>query len=169
MGLPETGAHATTAAQADVPPGEHHADPTALGLNATAWVALSMAVVIAILLWKKVPAAIGRALDKKIAAIREQLDEAARLRADAEALKAEYEAKAAAAGAEAEAMLERARAEAGAIVRQAEADASALVERRGRTISPREAFLPPTEGTSAMPTCSKRMTAVLVILKNPGW
>ncbi|MFN3945678.1 MAG: F0F1 ATP synthase subunit B [Allosphingosinicella sp.] len=132
MGLPETGTHATTAAQADVPPGEHHADPTALGLNATAWVALSMLVVIGILLWKKVPAAIGRALDKKIAAIREQLDEAARLRADAEALKAEYEAKAAAAGAEAEAMIERARSEADSILRQAETDAAALVERRGR-------------------------------------
>jgi F-type H+-transporting ATPase subunit b len=132
MGLPETGARATTSAQADVPPGEHHADPTAFGLNATAWVALSMAVVIAILLWKKVPAAIGKALDKKIGAIREQLDEAARLRADAEALRAEYEAKAAAAGAEAETMLERARSEADAIVRQAEVDAAALVERRTR-------------------------------------
>ena len=40
------------------------------------------------------PAAIGKALDKKIAAIRDQLDEAAALRKEAEALKAEYEAKA---------------------------------------------------------------------------
>ena len=91
--------HGGTAAltEADV---EAHPEPTALGLDATAWVALAMIAVIAIMLWKKVPAAIGKALDKKIAGIREQLDEAAKLRAEAEALKAEYEAKAAAAGAE---------------------------------------------------------------------
>ena len=40
------------------------------------WVALAMLVVFAIMIWKKVPAAIGKALDKKIAAIREQLAEA---------------------------------------------------------------------------------------------
>ena len=128
--MPETGEHAATTEAA-----EGHgpvAEPTALGLDATAWVALAMLAVIAIMLWKKVPAAIGRALDKKIAGIREQLDEAARLRAEAEALRAEYEAKAAAAGAEAEAMLGRARHEADMIVQQAKTDAAALVERRTR-------------------------------------
>ena len=128
--MPETGEHAATTEAA-----EGHgpvAEPTALGLDATAWVALAMLAVIAIMLWKKVPAAIGRALDKKIAGIREQLDEATRLRTEAEALRAEYEAKAAAAGAEAEAMLGRARHEADMIVQQAKTDAAALVERRTR-------------------------------------
>jgi F-type H+-transporting ATPase subunit b len=91
-----------------------------------------MVVVFAILLWKRVPAIIGAALDRKIAGIRAQLDEAAQLRAEAETLRGEYEAKAAQADAEAAAMLERARAEAEGIVRQADADASALVERRTR-------------------------------------
>jgi F-type H+-transporting ATPase subunit b len=109
-----------------------HVDPTALGLNATAWVAVAMIVVIAIMIWKKVPAIIGAALDKKIAAIREQLDEASRLRAEAEALKAEYEARAKAAAGEAETMLAHARDEAEQIVAQAKTDASALIERRGR-------------------------------------
>ena len=109
-----------------------HADPTALGLNATAWVALAMLVVIAIMIWKKVPAVIGAALDKKIAAIREQLDEASRLRADAEALKAEYEARAKAAAGEAETLLAHAREEADQIVAQAKSDATALIERRGK-------------------------------------
>ncbi|HEV2079408.1 MAG TPA: F0F1 ATP synthase subunit B, partial [Allosphingosinicella sp.] len=118
-GLPHAGSDAVSSTEAHGGSGEHHVDPTALGLNATAWVALAMLVVIALLLWKKVPAAIGRALDKKIAGIREQLDEAAQLRAEAEAIKAEYEAKAAQAGAEAELMLERARDEADAIVAQA--------------------------------------------------
>jgi F-type H+-transporting ATPase subunit b len=124
---PET--HATDA-QAGAP--EHHSAPTALGLDAPAWIALAMVVVFAILLWKRVPALIGRALDKKIASIREQLDEAAQLRAEAETLKGEYEAKAARAGAEAETMIDRAHAEAAAIVRQAETDAASLVERRTR-------------------------------------
>jgi F-type H+-transporting ATPase subunit b len=131
--LPHGGEHAIASTAADGGHGEApHADPTALGLNATAWVALAMLVVIAILIWKKVPAAIGRALDKKIAGIREQLDEAAQLRAEAEAIKAEYEAKAAQAGAEAELMLERARHEAENIVAQAHSDSVALVERRTR-------------------------------------
>jgi F-type H+-transporting ATPase subunit b len=111
---------------------EHHPTPTALGLDAPAWIALAMVVVFAILLWKRVPALIGSALDKKIASIREQLDEAAQLRAEAETIRAEYEAKAARAGAEAETMIERARAESEAILRQAAADAAALVERRTR-------------------------------------
>jgi F-type H+-transporting ATPase subunit b len=109
-----------------------HHEPTALGLDAPQWIALAMVVVFAILIWKRVPALIGAALDKKIASIREQLDEAAQLRAEAEALKAEYEAKAARAGAEAATMLKRAKAEADGIVKQAEADAEALVERRTR-------------------------------------
>ncbi len=132
-GMPEAGGHAIASTAADGGHGEApHADPTALGLNATAWVALAMLIVIGIMLWKKVPAAIGRALDSKIAGIREQLDEAAKLRAEAEALRGEYEAKTAAAGAEAQLMVDRARHEADTIVQQAKADAAALVERRTR-------------------------------------
>ena len=129
--MPKTGEHAATTA-ADEGHDTPHAEPAALGLDATAWVALAMLVVIGIMLWKKVPAANGKALDRKIAGIREQLDEARRLRSEAEAIRAEYEAKAAAAGAEAEAMLERARHEAGGIRAQAETDAANLIERRTR-------------------------------------
>lgn len=111
---------------------EHHVDPTALGMTATAWVSLAMVVVIVLLLWKKVPAVIGSSLDKKIASIRANLDEAAALRADAEKIKAEYEAKAKAAAKEAEEMLAHARSEADAIVAQAKTDATALIERRGK-------------------------------------
>ena len=131
--VPEAGEHAIASTAADGGHGEApYVDPAALGLNATAWVALAMLVVIGIMLWKKVPAAIGRALDRKIEGIREQLAEAAQLRTEAEALKAEYEARAAQAGAEAETLLERARTEATGIIRQAEADSAALVERRTR-------------------------------------
>src|SRR4051812_12086651 len=111
---------------------EAHSEPTALGLDAPQWIALAMLLVILVMIWKRVPGMIGKALDKKIATTREQLDEAAQLRAEAEALKAEYEAKAAAADAERATMLERARHEADTIVEQAKVDTAALIERRTR-------------------------------------
>ena len=111
---------------------EHHVDPTAIGMNATAWVSLAMIVVIVLMIWKKVPAIIGSSLDKKIASIRANLDEAAALRADAEKIRAEYEAKAKAAAKDVEDMLAHARSEAEAIVSQARADAASLIERRGK-------------------------------------
>src|SRR3954447_4184536 len=108
------------------------AEPTFWGLNPGGWVALAMLVVFAILIWKRVPAAIGRSLDSKIALIRDQLAEAESLRKEAEALKAEYEAKSASADKDREALLERARHEADEIVAKARTDAEALVERRTR-------------------------------------
>ena len=92
----------------------------------------SRLLVIALMLWKKVPAAIGAALDKKIALIRDQLAEAEALRKEAEALRAEYEQKAASIDKDREALLERARVEAGQIVAKAKTDAEALIERRSR-------------------------------------
>lgn len=124
--------HPQTSAGTVQPDASHEVAPTALGMDAAGWVALSMIVVIALMLWKKVPAVIGAALDRKIAGIREGLDEAARLRKEAEALKAEYEAKAAAAEDEAKAIVAHAHNEAAAIVTQARDDAEALIARRGR-------------------------------------
>jgi F-type H+-transporting ATPase subunit b len=109
-----------------------HAQPALLGLTPPMWIALAMIAVFALMIWKKVPAAIGKALDHKINAIREQLAEAEALRTEAEALKAEYAAKAAAAEAEAAAMVERARHEADALIEKARKDADALVERRSK-------------------------------------
>ena len=111
---------------------EAYAKPAALGFDATMLVGLAMAILLIVFLVKKVPAAIGKALDASILTIRRQLDEAAALRAEAEALKAEYEARAAASEGEAAAMLERARNEADLIRIKAESDAATLVERRTR-------------------------------------
>ena len=63
---------------------ELHHEPTAFGINAAGWVALSMLVVIGLLLWKNVPGLVARMLDGQIEKIRSQLDEASRLRAEAE-------------------------------------------------------------------------------------
>ena len=111
----------------------HEAEPTALGfLTPPMAIALAMIVVIAIMVWKKVPAAIGAALDSKIALIRDQLAEAEALRKEAEALKAEYEKKSKSADKDRAALLERAKHEAEEIVAKAKTDAEALIERRTR-------------------------------------
>lgn len=122
-------AHATVAHEG-APPA--HAEPAAFWQAPSFWISLAMLAVIGILVWKKVPGAIARALDSKIALIRDQLAEAEALRKEAEALKAEYEAKAASVDQEREAMLQRARHEADGIVAKAKVDSEALIERRAR-------------------------------------
>lgn len=113
-------------------PASEQSEPTFLGLDPGGWVALAMLAVFALLIWKKVPGAIGKALDDKIKLIRDQLAEAESLRKEAEALKAEYEAKAKSADKDRDALLERARHEADEIVAKAKSDAEALIARRAR-------------------------------------
>ncbi|WP_373886099.1 F0F1 ATP synthase subunit B [Sphingobium sp. CFD-1] len=107
-----------------------HTDPKAVGMDATAWVSLAMLVFIVLLLVKKVPSLIGGALDGRIAQIKAQLEEASKLRAEAEVLKAEYEAKLASAAGEAEAMRKSAEHEAETLLEDAKVSAAALVVRR---------------------------------------
>jgi F-type H+-transporting ATPase subunit b len=108
------------------------AEPTAFGLNPGAWVAIAVLIVFALLAWKKVHHAVGKALDSKIALIRDQLAEAESLRKEAEALKAEYEKKAKSVDKDRKALMERAKQEVDAIVAKAKTDAEALIERRTR-------------------------------------
>ena len=108
---------------------EEHAEATAFGIAPGGYVALAMLVVFGIMLYAKVPALVARMLDAKIAGIREQLDEAARLRTEAAALKAEYEAKAREADAEIVALKAGAERQAAEIVAKAQTDAAALIER----------------------------------------
>lgn len=119
--------HAAAAAEH----GAEHAEPMAFGfITPGMWVALAMSVLIGILLWKKVPGAITSGLDSSIAQIKQQLEEAKALRAEAEALRKEYADKIAGAEKDAAAMLEHAKHEAEAIVAKAEADTSAVIARR---------------------------------------
>ena len=110
--------------------GEQPAGPMLWGMEPYQIVSISMLVLILIMIWKKVPSMITGGLDNKIAAIREQLDEAKNLRAEAEALRNEYAAKIAGAEKDAEAMMENAQTEADAIVAKAEDDSKAMVARR---------------------------------------
>ncbi len=113
--------------------GEVHAAPTALGIDPTGWVALAMVAVFLIMLRMKVPAMVAASLDAKIAGIRSQLDDAARLRTEAEALKAEYEAKLAETARHAEEVRHAAEEEAKHIVDRAKADAKTLIARRAKS------------------------------------
>ena len=124
LDLLAAGAHAVEA--------EHHVEPAAFGIGFMTpgfFVALAMLVVFAIMLKARVPALIASALDTRIAGIKDQLDTAARLRAEAEALKAEYEAKARAADADIAALKAGAERQAAEIVAKAQSDAAKLVER----------------------------------------
>ena len=126
-GVPETGGHALTTEAA-----EHHVDPSVLGLNGTVWVSIAMIVFLGIVLAKGGLKAITGGLDRQIAAIRTQLDDAKKLRAEAEALRDEYARKIADAEKSAADMAHHAGAEAEAIVAQAKIDAADLVGRRAK-------------------------------------
>ncbi|MGE3693577.1 MAG: F0F1 ATP synthase subunit B [Novosphingobium sp.] len=112
---------------------EHHEQPTALGLTPGGWVAASMLAVFLIMLWAGVPRIVAGMLDKQIAEIRKQLDDAARLRAEAESLKAEYEKKVSDAAKHADELRANAEGEAKLIVAKAKSDAEALIERRTKS------------------------------------
>lgn len=103
-----------------------------LGLDATGWVSVAMLILIGIMIWKGVPRLIGRALDNRVAKIKADLDEAQRLRAEAEALLADYQRKQAEATRDAEDILAHARTEADLLISEAKANAEALVARRTR-------------------------------------
>ncbi|NVD44006.1 F0F1 ATP synthase subunit B family protein [Qipengyuania atrilutea] len=109
-----------------------HVEPELWGLAPFQIVSIAMLVLVLIAVWKKVPSLITGGLDKRIADIRTQLDEAKSLRAEAEALRDEYSAKIANAEKDAEAMLVNARSEADAITAKAESDSAAMIERRKR-------------------------------------
>ena len=125
-GLPVTGIEALESGSTEAV----HVTPTVFGLDATVFVSLSMLVVIAVVLWKKVPAAIAGSLDKKISGIREQLDEAKKLREESEELRAKYESRLRAADDEAAEILAQAEREAAQVVEDAKKATTDLIARR---------------------------------------
>lgn len=109
---------------------ELHTEMAFMGFTPPMFVALSMLVVIGLLVWQKVPRMIAATLDGRIATIRDQLEEAGRLRAEAEALLAEATARNAASAGDAAAIVAQAEAEARAMLAKAEADLADLIARR---------------------------------------
>lgn len=98
--------------------------------SAEFWVAVSFIIFCAILLYLKVPAVIAKALDDRAATIRRELDEARRLREEAQALLSDYEKKHRNAAEEAQAIVDSARKEADAIAAEMRANLKETLARR---------------------------------------
>jgi F-type H+-transporting ATPase subunit b len=93
------------------------------------WVLISMAIFVA-LVWKPASRTITGALDERAARIRADLDEARRLREEAERLLAEYRRKEREATADAEAIVAHAKEEAERIATQSARDLEHALQRR---------------------------------------
>jgi F-type H+-transporting ATPase subunit b len=96
------------------------------------WEWLGLLTVIGIVLYQRVPAFIAAALDRRAAEIANELDQAKRLREEAETLLVEYRQKAEHAQAEAENILVQSRTEAEAFKAEAQAQLKAQLERRAK-------------------------------------
>jgi len=96
------------------------------------WVAISFVIFCALLVWKKVPGMVNKALDARADRIREQLAEARKLREEAQSLLAEYEKKREDAEKEAEDIVVQARQEAENYAVEARRKLKESMERRAR-------------------------------------
>ncbi|MFN4102304.1 MAG: ATP F0F1 synthase subunit B, partial [Pararhodobacter sp.] len=96
-------------------------------------VLLGFLVFVGILLWFKIPALIGRLLDKRAATIRADLQEARKLREEAQELRASFERKKGEVKEQAERIVAKAKADAEFAAKQAKADLETAIARRLRT------------------------------------
>ena len=103
-------------------------------LDATFWAFVALLIFFAIVIYFKVPGMVAKALDGRIAKIEADLDEAKRLREEAQALLAEYERKRKAAEGEAEEIVAAAKDEAERMTKEAEAALEDMVARRTKSV-----------------------------------
>ena len=102
--------------------------------DATFWAFICLLLFFAILIYLKVPGLIARALDSRIAKIEADLEEARRLREEAQALLAEYERKRKAAESEADEIVTAAREDAERLTQEAQAQIEDMVSRRTKAV-----------------------------------
>ena len=98
----------------------------------TFWVMIAFVGFFALLIYYRVPGMIGKALDARAAAIRADLDEARRLRDEAQALLADYQRKSREAEEETKAILEQAKREGEALAAETRKNLKESVERRAK-------------------------------------
>jgi F-type H+-transporting ATPase subunit b len=96
------------------------------------WVLIAFLVFVGILIYYRVPAEIGKMLDHRSEGIRKELDEARKLREDAQALLADYQRKAREADAEAQTIIEQAKREAEALAADSRKALAESLERRSK-------------------------------------
>ena len=94
------------------------------------WVFFSLAILVGVVLWKKVPAMVGKSLDERANAIRTELDEARRLREEAQELLASYERRQREAEKEAEDIVTQAKHEAELFARDSREKLQEVLQRR---------------------------------------
>lgn len=94
------------------------------------WVMISFLLFMGLLIWKGVPGLIGRTLDARANAIRTELDEARRLRDEAQQLLADYQRKAREAEDEAKSIIDAAKREAESLAAETRRSLVEQVERR---------------------------------------
>ena len=83
--------------------------------DAPFWALVSLILFFGVIIYMKVPGSLGGSLDKRATTIRDELEQAKKLREEAEALLKEYQRKARAAETEAGEIVEQARREAAAL------------------------------------------------------
>lgn len=96
------------------------------------WVGVGFVMVVGLLLYVGVPRLVGGMLDARSAAIKAELDEARRLREEAQVLLEGFKQKAAGAEKEAEAIVVEAKAEAERFAAEARVTLKSLIERRAQ-------------------------------------
>ena len=101
----------------------HPADPVF-------WVMIAFVGFVALLIYYRVPGIVGKALDDRAAAIRADLDEARRLRDEAQALLADYQRRSREAEEETKTILEQAKREGEALAAETRKNLQESVERR---------------------------------------
>jgi F-type H+-transporting ATPase subunit b len=94
------------------------------------WVTVAFLVFVLVLLYYKVPALIAKVLDQRADGIRKELDEARRVREEAQTLLADYQRKHRSVGEEAEAIVAQARHEAAAFAEETRRTLQEQLERR---------------------------------------
>ncbi len=98
--------------------------------DSTFWVLVPLLIFFAFLIYKGVFSSVGKTLDARANVIREELDEARRLREEAQKLHATYQRKQAEAEAQAVEIVEKARRDAEAMATKSRADLAERLERR---------------------------------------
>lgn len=99
-------------------------------MDATFWAFVALVIFLGVIFYLKVPGLIGASLDKRAVKITNEIEEARRLREEAQQLLAEYQRKRKEAEAEAEEIVTAAKREADALVKEAKAKTEDYVTRR---------------------------------------
>jgi F-type H+-transporting ATPase subunit b len=110
---------------------------TQLWAMAEFWVAVAFVAFVAVLLYYRVPQLLAKALDDRAEAIRKELDEARRLRQEAQDLLADYQNKHRNVTGEADAIVEQARRDAEAFALETRAALQGALERRAKAAQER--------------------------------